>query len=123
MTDITTLASEIEAAKANGTPITLKVDDLTGLLRLASVMGDAIPAMTSLADSFRTITQSLPDPIEQIAEDEVITIKTICAKLGISRQTLYRWRREGVFTPKPINQRGTKWMRRDFIQWMQTQRS
>jgi predicted DNA-binding transcriptional regulator AlpA len=99
MTSITDLCRTIESAKATGGDITIKADDLAGLLRLASIMGDSLPAISSLATSFKEVT----------------------SKLKISRQTLYRWRREGRFTPKPINQRGTKWMRRDFIRWMQAQ--
>lgn len=108
MTSITDLATKIEAAKLAGNGITLSDDELHGFLRFAALLGggsgDGSPAV-----------MLPPSPAEN---DEIITIEEICAKLKISRQTLYRWRRDGTFTLPPVNARGTKWLASEFSRWL-----
>jgi predicted DNA-binding transcriptional regulator AlpA len=99
MTDMTSLCAKIEAAKASGLGITLDDAELNGLLSMATLLGTITPARDA-------------DP------DEIITIAEICAKLKISRQTLYRWRRDGKFMPQPVNVQATRWLRSEFSQWL-----
>ena len=100
MTDMTSLCAKIEAAKTSGLGITLDAAELNGFLSMASLLGTIAPA------------RDAADP------DEIITIAEICAKLKISRQTLYRWRRDGKFTPQPVNVQATRWLRSEFSQWL-----
>lgn len=118
MTDITTLCNTLEAAKVTGGDITISAQDFTALMRLASMMGDPNAAITSLASSFATLRDAIPQLADPVGEDDIVTLTEVCERLKVSRQTLHRWRRDKKFNLVPVNAGGTKWLRRDFIQWI-----
>lgn len=124
MSSLTELASIIESAKLNDkAPITITGGDLLAMLQFARVLGEPAPtAFASIDNSLREISERLPD-VDDVAEDEIVTITDICGRLKISRTTLYEWRRKGTFDIQPVNAAGTKWLRRDFIQWLRERKS
>ena len=51
--------------------------------------------------------------------DRMLTIKQIAAETGISRSTIYRLTRKGVFPkPVPIGDRGKRWPESEIKVWL-----
>ena len=51
--------------------------------------------------------------------DRLLTIKQITAEIGISRSTIYRLTRKGVFPkPIPIGDRGKRWPESEIKVWL-----
>lgn len=106
MNDITSLATKIEAAKIAGNGITLSADELTGFLSIAKLLGGGSTNGGTTSDG-----------------DEWLTTGEVCDMLSINKQTFYRWRKDGKFTPEPANAQRSRFLRSEVERWLQEQSS
>lgn len=56
----------------------------------------------------------------QAGAERLLTTAEVCAMLGISRVSLYRWVRGGIFpAPVSVSERNIRWRNSEVLRWIE----